>query len=105
MNNDEFTQVVTEQLNYCQSLLIKKGDEYDRKTDDRLHTFKIAGALQGEKPMQALGGMMAKHTISIYDLIKENNLDENLWAEKITDHINYLLLLKALVKEENKNVL
>jgi hypothetical protein len=47
--------------------------------------------------------MMAKHTISIYDMCygdrngKTYSLE--LWDEKITDSINYLLLLKALVTE------
>ena len=48
--------------------------------------------------MQALGGMMVKHTTSVYDMIasgKEYPL--SLWNEKITDHINYLLLLKTTV--------
>jgi hypothetical protein len=49
---------------------------------------------------QALGGMMAKHTISIYDMIDTgNDYPMALWDEKITDHLNYLLLLKAVVSE------
>lgn len=104
MTNQNFNDVVKEQLKLCEDLLCKKGEEYDHTTDDRLHVFKVAGALEGITPMQALAGMMAKHTISVYDLIASNCNNLALWDEKITDHINYLLLLKGLIKEANNNV-
>lgn len=100
MTNEDFNKVVDEQLNLCRSLLCTKGEEYDRSSNDRFHSFKVAAALQGETPMQALAGMLAKHTVSIYDLINEGNHDLAIWDEKITDHINYLLLLKGLIMDE-----
>ena len=100
MTNAGFDKIVNEQLDWCKSLLCRKGEEYDRDTGDRFHSFKVAAALQGETPMQALGGMLAKHTVSIYDLIGEDNHDLTIWDEKITDHINYLLLLKGLIMDE-----
>ena len=52
------------------------------------------------------GGMMAKHTVSVYDLIDDYEqgkaISKEMWAEKIGDSINYLLLLTALL-EEDKN--
>ena len=58
-------------------------------------------------PVKALGGMMAKHTVSVYDLIEDyeqgKTISQEMWAEKIGDSINYLLLLTALL-EEDKNV-
>lgn len=101
MTNADFNNVVNEQLDYCKSLLCKKGEEYDRDTNDRFHSFKVAAALQGETPMQALAGMLAKHTVSVYDLIREGSHDLTIWDEKITDHINYLLLLKGLIMDES----
>lgn len=103
MNNKDFNDVVEAQFILCKSLLIKKGSEYDADTEDRLHSFKVAAALQGETPMQALAGMMAKHTVSIYDLINSDSHNLIVWNEKITDHINYLLLLKGLIEEERKH--
>ena len=100
MNNQQFNNVVEDQLNFCKSLLCKKGEEYDSSTSDRFHSFKVAASLQGETPLQALAGMMAKHTVSIYDLINQNSSDLTIWTEKITDHINYLLLLKGLLMDE-----
>ena len=105
MDNTTFENVVQNQLNYCKVLLKGKGTEYnkiDREDDtDRLLFFKKAAALQGISAKEALVGMMAKHTVSIYNMCKDDqahSLDK--WEEKITDHINYLLLLKALVSEE-----
>lgn len=102
MTNEEFNKVVIDQLNLCNNLLCKKGEEYDRDTGDRFHSFKVAAELQNETPMQALAGMLAKHTVSVFDLMREGCHDEKLWEEKITDHINYLILLKGLVIAENK---
>ncbi len=100
MTNSEFNKIVEEQLQYCQSLLCKKGEEYDSDSNDRFHAFKVAAGLQGITPRQALAGMMAKHTISIYDLIRQEGSNLTIWEEKITDHINYLLLLKGLLMDE-----
>lgn len=100
MRNDEFNKVVENQLDICKSLLCKKGEEYDSDTNDRFHSFKVAAALQGETSMQALAGMLAKHTVSVYDLIRTGSHDLTIWDEKITDHINYLLLLKGLIMDE-----
>lgn len=100
MTNRDFNKVIDEQLNYCCDLLCKKGAEYDADTSDRFHSFKVAAEMQAETPLQALAGMMAKHTVSIYDMIRQNSSDLAVWSEKITDHINYLLLLKGLLMDE-----
>ena len=50
---------------------------------------------------------MAKHTVSVYDLIDDYKqgkaISKEMWAEKIGDSINYLLVLTALL-EEDENV-
>lgn len=101
------TEEFNEHLKYMQQItvetLIQKAEEY--ATDgDRLHNFKVAGETQGIDPIQALGGMMCKHTVSVYDMIRDAKAVDgyplSLWEEKIKDHINYLLLLWALVHEE-----
>jgi hypothetical protein len=100
MVNKDFIDVVHSQLDYCKELLTVKGREYSLD-EDRLIAFKRAAALQGESPKQALCGMMAKHIISIYDMCKsEQTFNDAKWTEKITDAMNYLLLLKAIVMEE-----
>lgn len=103
MKTPQFNSIIQDQLQECAEMLIKKGEEYASAVD-RLHNFNQAAKLQSIKPRQALGGFMAKHTVSIYDLINSPELaNEELWEEKITDHINYLLLLKTVVIEESLN--
>lgn len=49
--------------------------------------------------------MMAKHIISIYDMCfsEQADYDQSIWNEKITDTLNYLFLLNALVREEGSH--
>lgn len=101
MQADQFNRIVKEQVMHCLDLLSVKAGEY--ATADRLHNFKTAAEIQECTPVQALGGMMAKHTVSVYDMINTGDTyTKELWDEKITDHINYLLLLKALVEENRQ---
>lgn len=46
--------------------------------------------------------MMAKHIISLYDMCyaKSAAFKKELWDEKITDSLNYLFLLAAIIREE-----
>lgn len=99
MKTDEFERIVSEQIKRCVNTLNIKSNEY--ATDDRLHNFKIAAALEGITPIQALQGMMAKHTVSVYDMCQSGKrYPIELWDEKIGDSINYLLLLAAPIREE-----
>jgi hypothetical protein len=101
MTQQDFERIVEEQLNTARDLLIIKGREYSL-SEDRLEVFKKAAVLQGENVKQALCGMLAKHVVSIYDMsMSRNEFTEARWTEKITDSINYLLLLKAAVMEES----
>ena len=100
MTAEKFNDIINKQIDHCKSILCSKAEEY--ATADRLHNFKVAGALQGVSPVQALMGMMSKHTVSVADMCMSGKLyPQELWDEKITDSINYLLLLAALVREEN----
>ena len=103
MNNKEFEQVITEQFDSCRETLLKKAEEYADDMD-RLHNFKVAAKLQGVTPLTALGGMMAKHTVSVYDLIRRHEegleIKKEMWDEKIGDSLNYLLLMQGLLAEE-----
>ena len=101
MNTTTFERLFEEQVNRSRSVLVSKGKEY--ATEDRLHNFKVAAALEGKTPEQALAGMMAKHTVSVYDMAESGlAYPIELWQEKITDHINYLFLLNAIVREERQ---
>ena len=102
MKTEQFNDVVNNQLDICKSILCKKADEYARD-EDRLHNFKCAAGLLNCDPKEALCGMMVKHTVSVADMCRDGIFHPiELWDEKITDSINYLLLLKALVVEEKE---
>lgn len=103
MTTDEFNNIFNDTIAASRNTLINKAHEY--ATEDRLHNFKVAAEIEGCTPIQALGGMMAKHTVSVYDLIR-NGVESatlSMWDEKIGDSINYLILLRALVIEDKEN--
>lgn len=102
MNKEQFINAIKEQFDYCIALIDVKGDEYNADSDSTFHNFEAAAAVQGITPKQALAGMMCKHTVSIYDMCNYGNYPKEVWREKITDHINYLLLLMAMVVAENE---
>ena len=98
MTATEFERIFEEQVERSRIVLVNKASEY--ATEDRLHNFRVAAALEGKTPEQALAGMMAKHTVSVYDMAESGQpYPIELWQEKITDHINYLFLLNAIVRE------
>lgn len=99
MDSKTFNNVIEAQLERSTSTLVKKAAEY--ATADRLHNFKVAADLQRVSTKVALAGMMAKHTVSVYDMMHSDEMfSEEMWNEKITDHINYLLLLQGIVTAE-----
>ena len=101
MTAHTFKGILDYYLKRSEEVLGVKAEEY--ATEDRLHNFKVAAEVQGTTPVKALGGMMAKHTVSIYDMIESPQAyPRAVWEEKITDHINYLILLAALIEDTGK---
>lgn len=101
MEQHKFETVIREQLEKSSALLFSKNAAYNPNTD-KLRGFKTAAALEHKSTRAALAGMMAKHTVSVYDMcLGDLDFDMDVWDEKITDHINYLLLLRAVVEEES----
>lgn len=92
-------------MRLCADTLQRKTKEYTGDDTDRLGAFKAAAALQHCSPERALAGMLAKHIVSLYDMCFADGVNFNMdtWNEKITDSLNYLFLLKAIVKEEDNN--
>ena len=102
MNTPEFNALFEQTVEMCRETLCAKADEY-AEDEDRLHNFHQAAHLQGGTAVSALGGMMVKHTVSVYDLIRRAGkgayISDAMWDEKIIDHINYLILLRGIVAE------
>ena len=103
MTTNEFNKIINDQLEICKNTLTSKSNEYNQDIDERLDCFKMGSNLSGLSMKKVLEGFMIKHTISIYQMLQENKeYDLDKWTEKITDHINYLLILKAIIIEESK---
>nr|DAH15972.1 MAG TPA: hypothetical protein [Bacteriophage sp.] len=106
MDQLKFERIITDQMSRSEVLLAGKGHEYAEGADtsqriDRLAHFKKAAALQGVTTAQAAFGMLTKHLVSVADMVAsggEYPLEK--WDEKISDSINYLLILRAIVEEE-----
>jgi len=97
---EEYNRILKETVDSCLNLLTKKKEEYS--PNGIFHNFEVAAKLQNTTPEAALGGMLCKHTVSLYDMIKGGikSYTPEMWNEKIYDHINYLLILKAMVHDE-----
>ena len=120
----DFNAVVDTQLTLCKGTLVKKRIEYADVFDeddllvqpdgqvtlnidaltDRLRAFKKAAVLMNTTPKAALFGMLSKHLVSVSDMCTDGQTyDIDRWNEKITDSICYLILLRAIVEEEQLN--
>lgn len=100
MLQEEFNDIVTKQMKKCWETLFNKGNEYSVQ-GDRLSHFKKAAAVMDSTPEAALFGMLSKHLISLSDMcLDKRKHPKEVWSEKITDSINYLLILAAIVEEE-----
>jgi len=101
MTQDEFKTVVNEMFTQCCDLLSVKEKEYsDGK--DRLVQFKNSGILLYKGPIEALAGMMVKHTTKLYSMLDDDfgTHTREAWEEVLNDHTNYLFLLKAMLIDE-----
>lgn len=100
ITREQFVDIFNNQVRLSEDVLVDKARQYAGDSD-ALHNFRTAAVLEQCTMRQALAGMMAKHTVSIYDLCAaEDSAPLDTWYEKLTDHINYLILLRAVVEEE-----
>ena len=100
MNQKEFNEVIVRQTDHCKSMLVAKGAVKNTAVD-RLAHFKKAAVVMNTTPKAALMGMLSKHLISVSDMcMDERKYSKEQWDEKITDSINYFLILRAIVEEE-----
>ncbi len=105
MKSKQFDKVVKRRCKLIKAILSNKEKEY-AQDNDRFHNFKVAAAIDGEEPEQALWGMFKKHLVSIRDI--KNDPDNPLYTkafvdEKVGDAIDYLVLFEGLLKERRKN--
>ena len=102
MEEQRFNDVVEAQIDAALAMFREKNDHYSgEQTIDRLAGVKRVAEVRGVSNLEAISGMMAKHTKSVYDMMRAEPLayPTSVWHEKIGDHINYLLLAIATVYE------
>jgi hypothetical protein len=100
MDRETLLQYVKDELNECIAMFEAKNSSYGQD-DEALHNFIVGAVLQNSTLQQTLGGYLAKHIASVYDLINEGKdiettRDMDIWHEKITDSIVYLSILHAI---------
>lgn len=102
MTHDQFKNIMDAQIKRVHDVLVVKTAEY--ASEDQLRNIKQVAKLRGVGLPQAISGMMAKHTVSIYDMVESGKpFSMDLWDEKITDHIIWLILLRASLIENVDN--
>jgi hypothetical protein len=100
VTHEQFAKLVDDQLDYCRQLMVVKGAEYNPHTD-RLANFRIGADIAGVPAAQYLWGLMIKHFASLREVVIGGHaISADQLKEKITDIINYLLLLKALLEDQ-----
>ncbi len=102
MTNKRFNEIVEAELINIKNILVKKADEYNLEKD-RLGFFKRAAIFSQSSSEKVLYGFLLKHLQSITDMINsEKKYPKDMWLEKITDIENYLILLIALLEDNNQ---
>ena len=85
-------------------VMCAKSDEYSRN-GDKLWNFKRAAEIDSISSFESLRGMDLKHRTSISDMLDDlinpdKEYSREHWEEKFTDHLNYTILLWALLAEK-----
>lgn len=101
MTAQEFNHILEHRLCKIRDVLASKANEY--ASDDILHNFKsgIGEIVTNESPALVCWGYMRKHLQSVYDIA--SGLKPATPAavdEKIGDAINYMILLEAILLEQ-----
>lgn len=105
MNPNEFSKFLDEILTRIKFTLDSKSADYST-TQDKLFNFKLQASIDGITPIEALRGNNLKHQASITQGLNELQQGKirplGWWLEKGIDHINYTILLLALIKEQQE---
>lgn len=85
------------QMEHCENILNDKFGDYGNHEDPYWH-FNRAAELLEQTPEQVLMTLFSKHLTCIVEMAKNPGASVYLrWLEKLTDAINYLLILSSMV--------
>lgn len=100
MTSEEFEKVLKGMQELENSILLKKGSEYNQGNDDRLKSFKELAEYTKTNPLLICFVFMSKHYQSLSNYVKEGReISEESIEERIADLRNYLALFKAIIVE------
>lgn len=97
MTLNQFLELTEDFIDDILFLFTMKNKHY-ASTDDVFSNFKKASKLLDLTPEEVILAYMSKHYVSLCDIIR-NKKDLTTIDEKVMDLINYLLLLRAYVKD------
>jgi hypothetical protein len=101
MIQKDFDELREKLFSHCKELTAKKGEDYTKGNPDVLNNFKTGGETFGLTPYKTLGLLLKKQIDAVYNYIKTGGQHESEPIfERITDSINYLTFLLALVEDE-----
>ncbi len=106
MDQQQFEEVANKFVSDVKDTLIAKGDEYvPGEQLSRFHNFEAAAHIVQGSRQQALWGFLAKHLISISDMVQDEPTKHSMakWEEKLGDAMAYLILLHAMVTESHED--
>lgn len=103
MTFEQFDKLIAGAIENSAGVLRGKNAKYSTGCNP-LHNFEVGAAIMGGTPAQAAWRYMTKHLAALRDKIERNDFDDmEDFQEKITDSINYLLIIYAIGCEERKN--
>jgi len=99
MKHEELVKFIEERVNKCKEVISKKGLEYGTNYNV-LKNFFYTGMFLGENPEKVAFMYMLKHFESLKSIIYDGKITtDEVYEEKITDLLNYLFIIDALIKE------
>lgn len=101
MDTKKFNNLAMDLLDECKAVLNRKGVDYGNEKD-RLSQFKTMAILQANTPRQALWNAATKHLTTIMNAIEGKVLTVEDIEHRIMDFINYMILLLAVIREEEE---
>ena len=100
ISQEEFNTIFESIIEELRNKNKSKGKEYSRH-NDRLHNFQMGSRMLGCQPYVYLWMLRSKHEVSlqdmVYDWVEGLTHSKEVWKEKITDSIMYLILLYTML--------
>jgi len=100
MTNKDFYELMDKTFSEALAIAKAKGEDYTKGSNDALANFKEAGDMLGVDPLKICLIFANKHYAAITNYVKTGGKSESEPIDmRIKDMINYLVLLLALIKE------